>query len=315
VRRAVAAGRDLTRRQDGLLAGLELCRACTAQVQLSGRAGTYLAIVGHIVAARAWTQALEAAAPSADWAACARWTARTPFDDETVLALLDALDGDSKWEPGRRAAMIAWQQLWDRADAAQARARLAAGPPGLRAHAAAACALVAAQQDTVLENELIAAISAPPQRRNQPTRAPGWGAASRAWAQTICLDADPAAARAALADAVEQLYATAQVRDLALLPPVPSCRGDEFTSLAQWAHAGYRAVRLAVACRWYRRLEAALAEVHQEADEVTGRGPEVHKPRSRGAREGLSGLSAVLIGRSAPPVEDGAGCGDVPPGQ
>jgi hypothetical protein len=28
---------------------------------------------------------------------------------------------------------------------------------------------------------------------------------------------------------------------------------------------------LAVACRWYRRLEAALAEVHEEADEVTGR--------------------------------------------
>jgi hypothetical protein len=271
VRRATDAGRELTRRQAGLLTGLELCRACTAQVQLSGRAGTYLAIARHIVAARAWTQAFEEAAVSADWAACARWAARTPFDDETVLALLDALDGSSRWEPGRRAATIAWQHLWDRADAAQIRARLAAGPPGLRAHAAAACALAAAQQDAVLENELIAAISATPQWRNQPVPAPGWGAASRAWAQTLCLDADPAAARTALADAVEQLYSGAQVRDLALLPPMPACRGEEFTSLADWAHAEYRAVRLAVACRWYRRLETALAEVQEEAEEVTGR--------------------------------------------
>jgi hypothetical protein len=271
VRRAVAAGRELTRRQAGLLTGLELCRACTAEIHLSDRVGTYLAIARHIIAARAWTQALEEAALSADWATCARWTARTPFDDESVLTLLDALGGDSRWEPGRRAATVAWQQLWDRADAAQARARLAAGPPGLRAHAAAACALVAAQQDTVLENELIAAISATPQWRNQPVPARGWGTASRAWAQTICLDADPAAARTALADAIEQLYATAQVRDVALLPPVPVCRGDEFASLAEWAQAEYRAVRLAVACRWYRRLETALAEVQEESEEVTGR--------------------------------------------
>ncbi|HWF79844.1 MAG TPA: hypothetical protein VN695_04610 [Streptosporangiaceae bacterium] len=269
VRRAVADSRALTRRQAGLLAGLELCRACTAQVRPRGRAGAYLDLARHIIAARAWTQALEQAAPSADWPACLRWTARTPFTDENVLGLIEALAGDPSWEPARQAGATAWQELRDRADTAQDQARVAAGPPGLRAHAAAACALVAAQQDTIMENEIIGAISsAKLQWRNVPVPSQAWGAASRAWAETICLDADPAAARTALADAVEQIYATAQVRDVALLPTAPAYSGDEFSSPAEWAHAEYQAVRAVTTRRWYQRLEAALAEVHDQADDA-----------------------------------------------
>jgi len=271
VRRAVADGRPLTRRQAGLLAGLELCRACTTQVRPHGRAAAYLDLARHIITARAWTQALEQAAPSADWPACLRWTARTPFTDENVLALIEALGGDPGWEPARQAGAAAWQQLRDRADAAQEWARVAAGPPGLRVHAAVACALVAAQQDTVMENELIGAISSSKLPwRSVPVPNQAWGAASRAWAETICLDADPAAARTALADAVEQIYATAQVRDIALLPAAPAYSGDEFSSPAEWAHAEYQAVRAVTTRRWHRRLEAALAEVHDQADEATG---------------------------------------------
>jgi hypothetical protein len=269
VRRAVADGRALTRRQAGLLAGLEVCRACAAQVRLRGRAGAYLDLARHIIAARAWTQALEQAAPSADWPAFLRWTARTPFTDENVLALIEALSGDPCWEPARRAGATVWQELWDRADTAQERARVAAGPPGLRAHAAAACALVAAQQDTIMENEIIGAISSSKlQWRNVPVPNRAWGVASRAWAETICLDVDPAAARTALTGAVEQIYATAQVRDVALLPAAPAYSGDEFSSPAEWAHAEYEAVRAVTTRRWSKRLEAALAEVHDQADEA-----------------------------------------------
>ena len=54
VRRAVADGRVLTRRQAGLIAvaGMGLCRACTAPVRPRGRAGAYLDLARHIIAAR-----------------------------------------------------------------------------------------------------------------------------------------------------------------------------------------------------------------------------------------------------------------------
>jgi hypothetical protein len=272
VRRAPADGRVLTRRQAGVLviAGLGLCRACTAQVRPRGRAGAYLDLARHIIAAQAWTQALEEAAPDADWAACVWWAASTPFAGEKVLDLLDTLGGDPQWQPARHAATTAWQQLRDRADAALARARQAAGPPGLRAHAAAACAVVAAQQDTVMENQLMAAIRGGPDWWKASGLAPGWDAASRAWAQAVCLDADLTAARTALAGAVEDLYGTAKVRDVALLPPAPACSGEDFCSVAEWADAEYRAVRETVTHRWCQRLEAALAEVQAEYAEVTG---------------------------------------------
>ena len=270
VRRAAADGRALTRRQVALTAGLGLCQACAAQVRLRGRAGTYLDLTRHIITARAWTQALEQAAPDADWPAFLRWTARTPFTDEHVLTLLDALGGDPKWQPAGQAATTAWQQLWDRAGTAHARARQAAGPPGLRDCAAAARALVTIQEDTALENELIAAIAAPPGWRDAPGPAPGWGTASRAWAQAICLDGDPAAARTALAAAVEHLYGTARARDVALLPLTPACPGEEFCSPAAWADAEYQALRQTVARRWCQRLEAALDQVQAEAADVTG---------------------------------------------
>ena len=271
-RRSAADGRVVARRQAGLLAvaGLDLCRACTAHVRPRGRASAYLDLARHVLAAMAWTEALELAAPDADWPAFIRWTASTPFADENVLVLLDKLDGDPQWQSARHAAATAWQQLWDRADAALARARLGAGQPGLRAHAAAACAVVGIEQDTAIENELIAAIRGGPDWWRTSARAPGWDAASRAWTQTICQDASLAAARTALADAVEDLYGTAQVRDVALLPPVPTCSGADFGSVAEWAHAEYRAVRETVVRRWCQRLEAALAEVQAEGAEVTG---------------------------------------------
>ncbi len=102
VRRATTRGRPLPRRQAGLLTGLDLCLACTAQVRLRGRAGPYLDLTRRIIAARAWTQALELAAPDADWPACLRWTARTPFAGKQVLALLGALGGDPKWQNAQR---------------------------------------------------------------------------------------------------------------------------------------------------------------------------------------------------------------------
>ena len=180
VRRAVDEGRTLVRRQAGLLTGLGLCRACAAQIRPPGRAGAYLDLARHIIAARAWTQELEEAAPHADWPACVRWTARTPFARQNVLALLHTLGGDPDWQLARNAATAAWQQLWARANAAHAQGRLAAGPPGLRAHAAAARAVVAAQHDTVMENELIAAIRGGPDWWKASAPAPAWGVASRA---------------------------------------------------------------------------------------------------------------------------------------
>ena len=272
VRRAADDGRALTRGQAGLLAvaALGLCRACTGEIQVSGRAGAYLDLTRQIIAASAWTRALELAAPDADWPACLRWATRTPFAGEEVLTLLDTLGGDPAWQPAQHAATMAWQQLWDRADAALARARSAAGPPGLRAHAAAACAVVAVQQDTATENEFIAAIRGGPDWWKSSAQAPGWGAGSQAWTQAICQDANLAAAKTALADSVEGLYGAAHVRDVALLPPVPTCSGQGFCSVAEWADAEYRAVRETVIRRWCQRLEAALAEVQAEGADVTG---------------------------------------------
>lgn len=225
----------------------------------------------HILAARAWTQAFEAGAPAAGWPAYARWTARTPFTGEGVLVTITELARDPVRAATSAAATRVWQQLWSRTEAARQRARQSAGPPGLRAHAAAACALVAAQQVTFTENELIGAISERPRRRGRPVPAPAWGAASRAWTGAFSLDADLAAARTALTEAIEQIYGTAPVRDIALLPSPAITAGEGFSSPAAWAQAEYRALRQAVALGWCQRLDAALAQVEPEAADVPGK--------------------------------------------
>jgi hypothetical protein len=46
-----------------------------------GPEGTYVSVVSWILAAQDWVTALELTAPSADWLACARWTASTPFTE------------------------------------------------------------------------------------------------------------------------------------------------------------------------------------------------------------------------------------------
>jgi hypothetical protein len=271
VRRAAAENRQLIRRQAGLLGGLYLCRACTAQIRLRGPAGAYLAVARHVLAARSWIEAFEAGAESADWPAYVRWTARTPFTGDSIPAMIKALTGDPNWAPAGQAAGVAWQDLSGRAAKARDQARKSAGPPGLRAHAAAARAIAGANQDTAIENELIDAIAVCASARwRDPVPARVWGAASQAWIDAVCLDADFGAARAALIEAIEQIYAAAPVRDVALLPGLAVSSGEEFCSPAEWASAEYWALRHAVALRWCERLEAALIQVEAEADEVTG---------------------------------------------
>jgi hypothetical protein len=166
VRRAAEQGRDVVAGETGLLDGASLCRACTAQLTLPGRPGSYLAIARHILAAQTWTRKLEDAAPSVDWSAYARWTARTPFTGDVVPAMIAALDGDADWTAAGFAAAAAWQDLTRRAEASWAHARQAAGPPGLREQAAAARALTGTRDDTITESERIDAISARPASRS-----------------------------------------------------------------------------------------------------------------------------------------------------
>lgn len=82
-RRAAADGRALTRRRTGLLAVSELglCPASTAQIRPRGLAGAYLDLARHIIAAHAWTRALEEAAPHDDWPACRASTGCEPDND------------------------------------------------------------------------------------------------------------------------------------------------------------------------------------------------------------------------------------------
>jgi hypothetical protein len=84
------------------------------------------------------------------------------------------------WASAHAATEAAWNHLSQRAEARWERARKAAGPPGYRAVAAAACALAWANPDTRLESQFLAAVTAGPLPlpgwRSQP-----WHAASRAW--------------------------------------------------------------------------------------------------------------------------------------
>jgi hypothetical protein len=134
LRRAAAGSHSLVIREAGVLDGAELCLACASCLEVSDPARIYLRVVWSLLAARAWVEALE----SADWLDYARWTARTPFTDQGTSTAIASLAGS--FSSCRLAALAQIGRLRDRAEAAWARARQAAGPPGLHAHVAAATA-------------------------------------------------------------------------------------------------------------------------------------------------------------------------------
>src|SRR5439155_21127531 len=97
-------------------------------------AGVLYPAARWIVAAAAWVTELEARAPGMDWLDVARWTARTPFGPpDRVADLISGLAGARGFARHRLAAQGVWTRLRERADAALATGRQAAGPPGLRA--------------------------------------------------------------------------------------------------------------------------------------------------------------------------------------
>lgn len=269
VRRAAAAGRELTRQRAGMLDDLALCRTCTAQIRLPGLPGAYLMVVRYVIAARRWLDAFEAAAVR-DWPAWVRWTARTPLGVPLIPPAIAALTRDQAWREPAAAAQAAWSGLARRAAAASDLAREAAGQPGLPDHAAAACAIAGAHQDTYPEAHLLSAISAPGSW-DGGTCGQGWQEAARAWAGKLRLDADLDAARSSLASALELVYRDAPVRDMSLLPPPARYPGAGFATPADWADAEYRALRQAIAGNWAQRLEEALAGVIDHDENAASR--------------------------------------------
>jgi hypothetical protein len=222
---------------------------------------------GLKVVAGQWVAALEDAAPSADWLDYARWTARTPFTEPGAIpALINALPSVPTWAPTRAAVEAAWDRLFSRAMAGSKRARQAAGPPGYRAVAAAACALAWADPDTRLESQLLAAVTAGPLPLPGWLRHP-WQAASRAWLDAVALDADTAAANAALLATVEEFCAGAQVRNVSLLAGQATGQGWQFASPADWAAAEFEALCHEVASSWCQWLGDALASLQGHDDD------------------------------------------------
>jgi hypothetical protein len=282
--RAVYDGRALPVQRVSLLGGYDLCGVCAARLEVPGPAGAYLAVSRLIVAAGAWVDALEKAAPAADWLAYARWTALTPFSRSAVMpALIAALKGARGWTDCRAAAQTAWQRLRQRADAGWETARQAAGPPGLRVHAARARDRAGADRVTREESQLIAAIATRPDPWQYSICPDPWDAASSAWLAAVSADGDVNAARTAMLVAVEKHYGHAQVRDVALLPSPAIAPGAAYCSPAMWAQAEYRLLRHAIVAGWCNRLEAGLAPTqHESSDQwrlllVTG-WPLTHEP-------------------------------------
>jgi hypothetical protein len=267
VGRAIRAGNRITRRQLPLLSGADTCRRCTTRLELDGQAGEYLTVARHLIAAWYWTGAWEAAAAEADWTDCIRWTARTPFGDRLVSDAIAALGDDPSWRPAAAAAAHAWSDLTSRAAAARELARNTAGRPGLREHAAAARAIAGLSDSTYQEAWLLAALACPPGAR-QLTALHDWAAATRAWASRFCLDADHAAASAALTDVLESIYRDAPVRDIMLLPAPARHTGLEYSSPADWAAEEYRLLRASITSGWAHRLEASLATVIAEDEDA-----------------------------------------------
>ncbi len=267
--RALTTGKALMQRQFGILSGFDLCSSCAVRLELPGSAGGYLRVAQWLVAASEWVTGLELAARSADWLGYSRWTAQTPFCDG-IVKTIETLGAEPGWIDCQTAAAAALRTLQRRAAQASDLARQIAGPPGLRAYAAGACALIGSASATHVESQLIDSIPA----RGQPWRylvgADAWRTCSQAWLTAIALDANTVAARSAMLTAMEELYGNAPVRDVSLLPARAASSPEGFSSPASWARAEYRLLRKSVVTRWWERLEGTLTQLqHQAGQSVT----------------------------------------------
>jgi hypothetical protein len=240
-----------------VLGEYDWCSTCAHRVGLPGPAGVFLTAAGVIVAAARWVQDLERCAADMDWLAVSRWSSRTPFDvPDRVAALLHRLAGVRGWAKHRMAAQVVWRRLAERSEAAMARARQAAGPPGLRALAARARDVVYRDVDTRGEAAALDAVAGYGHR--QLYRPDLCAVAFDAWVAAVAADGDPRAGHVSMLAAVEAHFAGAVVRDVSLLPD-PALTGPEgHTTPAAWATAEFRAVRARIVAGWCTRLDAAL---------------------------------------------------------
>jgi hypothetical protein len=160
----------------------------------------------------------------------------------------------------RAAALAAWGQLRQRADAALAVARQAAGPPGLRVLAARARDLLLRDRDTLNEAHIVEAIAGGTRRMlYEPDLS---RLALDAWLAAVAPDGDFHAGHSAMLAAVEARLGQAEVRDVSLLPTPALTAATGHPSPAAWAAAEYRLVRRRVVEGWCARLAAALHDGH-----------------------------------------------------
>jgi hypothetical protein len=242
-----------------LLGEYDFCRWCAHRVTPPGPAGLLYTAARWIVAAAGWVTDLETRAGGMDWLDVARWMARTPFGPpDRVADLLADLAGMRGFARHRLAALGVWKTLRERADTAYAVARQAAGPPGLRALAARARNLLAADPDTRNEAYLIEAIGGA--NRRDPWRPDLFTEAVDAWLSAVAADGNLRAGHTAMAAAVEARYGQAPVRDVSLLPDPALTSYDGQTSPASWAAAEYAAVRQRLVAGWCARLATVLHE-------------------------------------------------------
>jgi hypothetical protein len=243
-----------------LLGEYDFCRWCVHRVTPPGPAGLLYTAARWIVAAAGWVAELEARAGAMTWLDVARWSAQTPFGPpDRVADLLAGLAGARGFARHRLAALGVWKTLRERADAAFATARQAAGPPGLRALAARARDLLAGDTDTRTEAYLIEAIGGV--NRRGPWQPDLFTEAVDAWLCGVAADGDPRAGHTAMAAVVEARYGQAPVRDVSLLPDPPLTLYQGQTSPASWATAEYAAVRARLVAGWCTRLGALLHDV------------------------------------------------------
>jgi hypothetical protein len=94
-----------------------------------------------------------------------------------------------------------------------------------------------------------------------------WKAASRAWLDAVALDADTAAANAALLASVEEFCAGTPVRNVSLLAGQATGQGWQFASPADWAAAEFEALCHQIATSWCQWLGDALASLQGHDDD------------------------------------------------
>src|SRR6266545_2401393 len=253
-----ATARALPVQPVSVLGDYDFCRWCAHRVTPPGPVAVLYAAARWIVAASAWVADLETRAPGMDWLDVARWSARTPFEPDPVTDLLAGLAGARGWARHRLAAHGVWTTLRERADAAFATGRQAAGPPGLRALAARARDLLSADAGTRCEAHLIEAIGGVDRR--DIWRPDLFAQALDAWLSALAADGDARTGHTAMSAAVEARYGNAPVRDVSLLPDPALTPPDGHTSPAGWAAAEYTAVHRRLVAGWCTRLNTLLHE-------------------------------------------------------